>query len=185
MLDSLQLRELIIKPALSKLNLYSESAVQLLLFTCAAETNGGEYLKQIGGPALGIYQIEPRSYEDLWMNYIKKRGDLNLIMNSKFNAPYIQEERRVIYDLDFATAVARIFYRRVQEALPRADDVGAIWAYYKKYWNTEKGAAERDVCIKKYRAFIGDKTITKSVGKRLQAQQQEAQPESEQTAPRD
>lgn len=59
MINTNQLREYVIIPALSKLNAYSKDAEELLIFTCAVETNGGEYLKQIQGPALGIYQCEP------------------------------------------------------------------------------------------------------------------------------
>ena len=69
-----QLRELIITPALSKLQLYSKDAEELLIFTCAVESDGGTYLKQIKGPALGIYQMEPRTYNDIWQNYMRNRS---------------------------------------------------------------------------------------------------------------
>ena len=37
MIDNKQLRELIIKPALSKLQMYSTNAEEILVFTCASE----------------------------------------------------------------------------------------------------------------------------------------------------
>jgi hypothetical protein len=36
---------------------YSEPAVELLMMTAAAESALGRYIKQIGGPARGIFQI--------------------------------------------------------------------------------------------------------------------------------
>ena len=85
MLNIKQLREFIIKPALYDLVMYSPEAEELLVFTCAVESKGCSYIKQIEGPALGIYQMEPATYNDLWQNYIKNKGSLILIMisNSK------------------------------------------------------------------------------------------------------
>ncbi len=155
MLNNEQLRELIIKPALSKLNMYSDKAVELLIFTCAVESNGGTYLKQLKGPALGIYQMEPTTYNDIWQNYIRNRVDISLQLSNQFNAYRMQSETRMIYDLYYATAMARIFYRRIQEDTPEKEDIDGIWAYYKKYWNTELGKAKKEPCIKAYKLFIG------------------------------
>lgn len=154
MLDHNQLRELIIKPTLISLQLYSESAVELLVFTCAAESKGGTYIKQLKGPALGIFQIEPATYNDLWQNYIKHRPDLTLIMSLNFNANFMPDEERMIYDLRYSCAMARIFYRRVPEVLPAADDIDGMWAYYKRYYNTHLGKATKQHAVAAYHRFI-------------------------------
>ena len=52
MLNAEQLRTLIIEPALKDLNLQSDDATELLLFTCATESEGGTYLHQLKGPHL-------------------------------------------------------------------------------------------------------------------------------------
>lgn len=65
MLDCSQFRALIIEPVLSKLQLYSKDAEELLVFTCAAESLGGTLLHQIQGPAVGIFQMEPNTYTDI------------------------------------------------------------------------------------------------------------------------
>ena len=62
MIDNKQLRELIIGPSLDALQMYSKEAEEILVFTCASESLGGTYLKQVKGPALGIYQMEPATY---------------------------------------------------------------------------------------------------------------------------
>lgn len=154
MLNIKQFRESIIHPALTNLLLYSKEAEELLVFTCANESNGGEYLYQLNGQALGIYQMEPRTYNDIWQNYLRNHPSLTMRLLSNFNAGYMPEEDRLIYDLRFATAMARIFYARIPEPLPSANDIDAIWNYYKRYYNTYDGAAEKDQAIDKYKKFI-------------------------------
>lgn len=154
MLDCSQFRSLILEPVLSKLQLYSKNAEELLVFTCAAESLGGTLLHQIKGPALGIFQMEPNTYTDIWVNYIRNRNKLATLMALNMGCSRIPEVERMIYDLHFAAAMARIHYARVIENLPDAANVDAIWDYYKKYYNTELGKAKKEDAVKKYQAFI-------------------------------
>lgn len=149
-----QLRSLIIEPVLSKLQIYSKEAEEILVFTCAAESLGGYYLKQVKGPALGAYQMEPNTYMDLWLNYIRNKNRLATLMAMHHNVTTIPDANRLVWDLNFSTAMTRIHYLRVKEQLPKADDVDAIWEYYKKYYNTVKGKAEKEESIKKYQKFL-------------------------------
>jgi len=154
MLDCSQFRSLIIEPVLSKLQVYSKDAEELLVFTCAAESLGGTYLHQVKGPAMGIYQMEPNTYTDIWINYIRARNQLATLMSLHFNCNRIPEVDRLIYDLHFATAMTRIHYLRQSGKLPDSKDADAIWEYYKKFYNTEKGKAKKEEAIKKYQDFV-------------------------------
>jgi hypothetical protein len=154
MLDCSQFRTLIIEPVLSKLQIYSSKAEELLVFTCAAESLGGTLLHQIKGPALGIYQMEPNTYTDIWVNYIHGRNQLATLMALHLGCNKIPPIERMIYDLHFATAMARIHYLRFTGKLPEVKDVDGIWDYYKKNYNTEKGKAKKEEAIKKYQDFI-------------------------------
>ena len=149
-----QLREFIIKPALYDLCLNSEDAEELLVFTCAVESLGGTYIKQVDGSALGIYQMMPKTYNDIWQNYIRNKPSLLLTLGSNFNAFSMPDEQRLMYDLRFATAMCRIHDERVSEALPMHNDVVGIWNYYKKYYNSDAGAAKQNESIQKYLAFL-------------------------------
>ncbi len=153
MLDSFQLQALIIKPALVDLLMYSEEAIELLLFTCAVESDGGHYLAQINGAALGIYQMEPKTYNDIWQNYINNNNNLKLKLLHNFEAPRMPSENRMIYDLRFATAMARIHYMRVKEPLPKLHDLDALWNYYKTYYNSLDGKAEYHEAVNAYQRF--------------------------------
>ena len=148
-----QLRDLIIKPALYDLILDSPQAEELLVFTCAVESFGGTYLKQISGPALGIYQMEPTTYYDIWQNYLRGQPEINAKMVMNFDCNFLPPQERLIYDLRFATAMARIHYRRVPEPLPNQNNLDAIWEYYKKYYNTLKGKAEKSEAIAIYKNY--------------------------------
>lgn len=154
MFDCSQFRALIIEPVLSKLQIYSKEAEELLVFTCAAESLGGTLLQQIKGPALGVFQMEPATYTDIWINYIRARNRLATLMALHHNVTSIPSAERMIYDLHFATAMARIHYLRVSSNLPPANDVDAIWDYYKKHYNTEQGKAKKEEAIQKYKQFI-------------------------------
>lgn len=154
MLNITQFRELIVKSSLNDLLLYSPDAEELLVFTCAVESLGGTYLHQVNGPALGIYQMEPVTYNDIWETYIKPRGPLTMRLMTNFHLPSMPSEEQLIYDLRYATAMSRIFYARVKEPLPSASDENAIWDYYKKYYNTSQGAAVKEDSIQKYHDFV-------------------------------
>jgi hypothetical protein len=154
MLNIDQFRELIVKSTISELMLYSEAAEELLIFTCAVESLGGTYLQQVKGPALGIYQMEPATYNDIWQNYIRNNGSISMRMFSLFHIAFMPSEDRLIYDLRYATAMTRLHYARVQAPLPDPKNENAIWEYYKKYYNSVLGKAEKRESIKKYHSFL-------------------------------
>ena len=154
MLNINQFRELIVKSSLNDLLLYSKDAEELMIFTCAVESLGGTYIRQVKGPALGIYQMEPTTHNDIWQNYIHGQAPLCMRLFSNFDIVRTPSESRLIYDLRYATAMTRIFYARIYDALPPSDDENAIWEYYKKYYNTVEGAATKDESIKKYHDFV-------------------------------
>jgi hypothetical protein len=155
MLDINQFRESILKSTLNDLLMYSPEAEELLVFTCANESRGGTYIRQINGPALGIFQMQPETHTDLWVNYIQMKSNLSMIMISNFNVVRVPEPDRLIYDLRYATAMARIFYARIKEPLPKVDDVDNLWWYYKTYYNTQYGKAQKEWAIKWYEGFKG------------------------------
>lgn len=148
-----QLTELVIKPSISDLQLYSDDAVELLIFTCANESQGGTFLKQVKGPALGIYQMEPNTYNDIWQNYLNYNQSLLLMINHNFNIHSMPVPEYMIHDLRFATAMARLFYARIKSPLPKADDINAIWDYYKTHYNTSSGKADYHLAVNAYHRF--------------------------------
>ncbi len=124
----------------------------------AAKPQLGHYLKQINGPALGVYQIEPATHEDLWLNYLDYREELattvrNLASQQNVGIPVDNE---LITNLAYATAIARLIYYRVPEAMPSdPNDIEALARYYKQYYNTPEGKATEQEFMDNYQHHIG------------------------------
>jgi hypothetical protein len=146
MIDFNQFKEHVVVPTLKYLDSeipYSEEAVDLLMLTCAHESRGGTYLRQKGMTgtegAFGVYQMEMATHKDIWENFINfRRGWTGFIMEQN------EDYTRLISDLAYATAMARVHYWRVPEALPSKDDtryMSALGDYAKKYYNTHLGKA--------------------------------------------
>ena len=149
-----QLRELIIRPTLTKIGLSSAAAEELLLFTCAVESDMGYLIAQVGGPALGIYQCEPATHDDIWKNFIRFRPEIWNCMQAWFQFHNMPAHHLLMVRIDYATAVARIHYRRVKQPLPDKDDINGIWEYYKEHYNTAQGKAQKEQSIAKYNKYV-------------------------------
>src|SRR6266566_1626681 len=116
-----QLRFYIVRPALSLLGpaLSTRFAEDLLIATCAQESRLGEYVHQVNGPALGIFQIEPASLTDLWFWIQHRRPRWDFAFFAIGIDPHKPIERdAILYNLRFAAMIARLFYYRVPMALP-------------------------------------------------------------------
>ena len=150
-----QLKKYIVEPTLKEFHMHSKAAVNLLLGTAAVESRMGEYIHQINGPALGIYQMEPATHEDIYENYLKYHGDIERLLD-KFNwskTPYSSE---LMYNLRYATVMCRLHYYRVNEILPEADNINGLAVYWKRYYNTENGKGTVSGFISTYNKYVED-----------------------------
>ena len=132
---------------------YSEAAVELLMLTAAQETHLGKYLHQIKGPALGVYQMEPNTYNDIWMNYIMYRQNMLDALNILYGASGVDWQLRMQGDLVYQTIMSRIFYMRIPAALPAADEPMSLAHYWKKYYNTKYGKGTPEEAYKNYNKY--------------------------------
>lgn len=138
-MDCRQLKEIVIVPALTALGLNTPSAVNLLLGTAAVESQMGKYIKQIKGPALGIYQMEPRTYLDIWLRLIQPKvalkAKIKLLLGYEGKPP----AERLSSDLMLATIMTRLHYFAVPQTLPDKDDIMGLGTYWKDHYNTHLG----------------------------------------------
>jgi len=152
MLDPQQFTKHIIRPALEAIDLYSEAAAELLLGTAIQESRL-VYLKQIGGgPALGLFQMELATHDDIWINYIKYHDDLKgkILDISKFG-----DSSHLIWNLYYAAAMCRVHYYRDPEALPEAGDISRLAAYWKRVYNTAAGAGTEAEYMANWHKYSG------------------------------
>ena len=153
-IDKDQLRELIINVT-KAMESYSEASTNLLMGTAAQESHLGTYIKQINGPALGIFQMEPSTEIDIWRNYLSYRGHfiarINQIANVK-GPDHLHLKGNLIYQI----MMARYHYMRAPKALPNYDDIYGIGSYWKYYYNTEKGKGTVDEFVMNYNRYVRD-----------------------------
>lgn len=158
MLNVIHLRTLIVRPVLEYLDMWSEVAENLVIGTAIQESRLTHLQQLGGGPAVGIYQMEPNTHTDLWNNYIRFRPTLvtklnNLRVDSPFDGQFLKvPSYEMIGNLYYATAMCRIHYRRAPSPLP-PNDVPLIAAYWKKYYNTPLGAGTVQEFIDNYTKF--------------------------------
>ena len=139
-LDKHQLKNLI-ERVLTEINLNSPQAVDLLLGTCAQESAFGTYLRQTGGgPALGAFQIEPATFQDL-------RGRYGV--RFPIIGRYFEE---LEWDLRLSIIVSRVKYFSCPGPIPLTPEEQA--AYYKKNYNTPAGSGTVEQYMENWRRYV-------------------------------
>lgn len=136
MINPTQLRDLITRTLKQIPSGYSDDSVELLMMIAAHESGLGIYIKQVNGPALGIFQMEPATHDDVWAN-----GD-SCISNASLLGYDLECSETLEYDLQYQILMARQRLFMISEPIPPANMVDDMSEYCKKYWNTEDGKAD-------------------------------------------
>ncbi len=186
-------REEIVAPTIHDLGMWSREAEDLLVGIAAHESGGFRHLRQSPrGPAVSPYQLEPWVAADVVVRYLDTRPDLRARLESAAwplrsssvdwaNLDLRDLRLKLICDLRFATAVARLRLWMIPEPLPRLEDfeggrhlsvvadalqnvqvdnssnleyVIALGRYWKAHWNTELGAGTVDEFVASWRAHV-------------------------------
>lgn len=150
--DPSQFKALVIRPTLAVLGLGGAAAENLLLGTALTESRL-IFLRQIpNGPALGYYQDEPGDHDDIWANWIAYQPAAAAAVRSIMTTrPGLEQ---LITNLEYATAICRLHYRRAPPALPAANDAAGLAAYHKQHYNTAEGATDPTVSVEHFRVAI-------------------------------
>ena len=119
--------------------MWSTAAEELVLGTAIVESSL-IYIRQHGdGPALGLWQVEPATHDDLYANYLSYRQELSALL-MELRAPALSLEENLASNLMYGAAVCRLCYYRQPEALPEAGDLEGQAAFWKQHYNTPLGA---------------------------------------------
>ncbi|HEV2099317.1 MAG TPA: hypothetical protein VGR45_10370 [Stellaceae bacterium] len=131
-------RTYVVEPALGALVPagvpYSLTAADLLMATAAVESCLGSYLMQCGGPAIGVFQIEPASLANLWAKLTPRQ----LAAMRSISTPQ-SPVTQIATNLVFAAAICRLFYWHDPMPLP-PHTANGLWSMYKPVWNSAAGA---------------------------------------------
>jgi hypothetical protein len=130
--------------ALLDWGLHSDHCVELLAMLAAHESLGGKHRRQIGGgPALGLFQIEPVTHNSVWdhSDTIKSRA-------ARFGIK--EDVSRLEADDRYSIFVARHYLLMDSNPLPKTPE--AMAQYCKSYWN-RTGKATPAKYLNDYRAW--------------------------------
>ena len=143
---------------------YTEEAQDLLTMVAMHESAGLKYTTQVGGgPARGFLQMEGRTHNDIFVNYLRYRQKmLSAVLEfakdaSKVffdgmeipNAEYLVDHHR------YAIAMARIHFYRVPEGLPKKNSpnyLTKLSEYCKLYYNGP-GKATSEKYLEDYKRY--------------------------------
>jgi hypothetical protein len=129
---AVDLLECIIRPVLQELRLGGSVAELLVLGTAAQESELGLRLRQAHGPAVGLYQIESATAQEIFTRYP--------YAIRPWLMPGFSYLEQLVGNPYLGTAVCRMIYYRVQEPLPDRASLTALGVYWKAHYNTPAGA---------------------------------------------
>ncbi|MBF0190242.1 MAG: hypothetical protein HQL99_03710 [Magnetococcales bacterium] len=150
-LDPRQLLVLVICPTLQRLDLWSSAAEELLL-GIAIQESGLRYLTQLGGgPAMGLWQMEKITHDDIWQNFLHGRTKLALNILGPYPKP---DHARLAWDLAYACGMCRVHLLRCPGALPAAGDLDGQANYWKLHYNSLLGAGTAEQYCSSWRRVM-------------------------------
>ena len=153
-MDVAHFRASVVRPVLAHLGVHSPAAEALIVGTAVHESGGLRWLAQRGGgPAKGVFQIEPATHDDIWGNFLRFRPRLAAKV-AAVAAPWPARHDQLATNLAYACAIARVQYLRVPEPLPAAGDLRGLAAYWKAHYNTARGAGTAAAFVRDYRRFV-------------------------------
>lgn len=132
---------------------YSDEAVELLMLTAAQESQLGTYLKQVKGPARGVFQIEPTTEIDMWRTLATDHFKLLRKKISELRSPMeLKDATNMELNLGYQIAMARFYYFRIPASLP-SPEPEELAKYWKRFYNTYLGKGTVEEAVKNYDRF--------------------------------
>lgn len=143
-MNAQQLHDFIIKPTHEYMGggYNSISSRFASLCTSAIESDCGKHNKQINGPALSWWQIEPVTHNDIWVNCDALRNEdfeRRILLLAGEDTPYYSHNFLLRSPM-YACAMARLKYSMTPEPLPEYTgdpnvDLRAFYDYYAKHYH--------------------------------------------------
>lgn len=144
----------VVEPALVAIGLMTTAGLNLVTGTALAESAAGAsgLVQHPSGPALGIFQIEPATEQDIWTNFLafnpQMANQVQAMLSPGATTP------QLVWNVLYGAAIARIKYWRSPLALPTWDDAAALSQYHKAVYNSALGAADATANVPLFQAAI-------------------------------
>lgn len=153
------LMNMVIKPSLNAFGVFQDNVGQLLLGIAAQESQMGTYLKQELGPAIGIWQMEPKTHADIHKNFLAFRKDMladiyKVCGMQDLPVGQIPPDNTLAYNLYYACLMARIKLLRSKDPIPAFNDIPAQATFWKNNYNSSIGKGDTAAYLNNYARFI-------------------------------
>lgn len=133
----------------------SDGAVQMVMGTAAHESHFADFAQLGGGPALGLWQIEPEDADDIHKNFLVYHPDLSRRV-ADLVASWPSIEQQLASNIAYGAVICRLTYWRHPNPLPAPGDLTGQASLWKVAYNTALGAGSPAEFIADYRTYIGD-----------------------------
>ncbi|WP_130731998.1 hypothetical protein [Komagataeibacter xylinus] len=142
------LKARVIAPTLAFIGLGGQAAVNLLAGIALAETGCRVLVQEGGGPALGLWQMEPFTHDDIWATFLPapRLSSIRARLLALQAGWPVGSDRatQLVGNLPYACAMARLKCYRAPDPLPGADDAAGQCRFWKTNYNTALGAGDVD-----------------------------------------
>lgn len=149
------LRERVIRPTLRRIKYWSPAAEELLVGIAAQETHLGALGRRQrgGGPAIGLWQMEPATHALTWRWLRRHRPSLALAV-LEIAEPAAAEPNLLVISDTYACAMSRALMLSIPGPLPDHHNLPAQAAWWKRWWNTPKGKGTVEQYIANYTRLV-------------------------------
>lgn len=141
----------LVEKTLTDFGYYTHDSANLILGTIAQESAYGKYRKQINGPALGICQMEPETFNDICKNYLKYHQDIIERIKSVCHVNVLSAPDMISND-QLAICMCRVHYLRQKGAIPTT--IEGYAKYWKQWYNTPLGKGTEIEFVRNYHLYV-------------------------------
>ena len=147
----------LVEDTLMEFGFFTKDSANLVLGTIAQESGYGKYRRQLGnGPALGIAQMEPDTFNDINKNFLSYRPYIIDSIKKTCEVTELKAEDLETND-KLAICMCRVQYLRFKNPIPT--DLPGYAALWKFRYNTIKGAGTVKEFIENYKKYVIPDTL--------------------------
>jgi hypothetical protein len=145
--------QFIVTPTLHKLGIDSAAFAQLVTGTALTESNLQHLRQMPSGPAKGLYQMEQRTHDDIWQNFLKFREPLAAKV-AGFIIIDTPLQEQLYGNFYYSTAMCAVHYLRYMKTIPKYNDINHMASLWKAHYNTKIGKGKEIDFINRARAIM-------------------------------
>lgn len=156
--EATQILDLVITPTNKELGLWSPSADRIVVCTFQTETQFDAVRQDLGlrkyGAGYGLGQMERPTYQSHIKHMTERNPELKKLILKICLLDDFPEVEALTWHDKLMVCMTRYHYKRVPEPLPDVNDLPGMASYWKRFYNTTKGAGTVEKFIKDCKQFF-------------------------------